>query len=82
MRFMYATTRTSGINRGDRTREHRHMRTNERKRLSHINKHSQSPRIQQLSDPDIGILLVELEVTNKRPKWESFSSGTSALKTL
>jgi len=39
-------------------------------------------RIQQLSDPDIGILLVELEVTNKRPKWEIFSSGTSALKTL
>jgi hypothetical protein len=37
---------------------------------------------QQLSDPDIGILLVELEVTNKRPKWESVSSGTSALKTL
>ena len=42
----------------------------------------QDLRIQQLSDPNIGILLVELEVTNKRTKWESVSSGTSALKTL
>jgi hypothetical protein len=39
-------------------------------------------RLQQLSDPDIGILLVELELTNTRPKWESVSSGTLALKTL
>jgi hypothetical protein len=42
----------------------------------------QDLRLQQLSDPDIGILLIKLELTNKRPKWESVSSGTSALKTL
>ena len=42
----------------------------------------QDLRIQQLSDPDIEILLLELEVANKRPKWESVSSGTSALNTL
>ena len=39
-------------------------------------------RLQQLSNPNIGIVLVELELTIKRPKWESVSSGTSALKTI